>query len=66
MKSGNAEFVNDFRKNEDVLISIEKINTHHYENTYKENAKQLTYNLEIIRHRAIYLRRLINNSQILE
>jgi hypothetical protein len=31
-----------------------------------KNAKQLTYSLELIRHRASYARKLINNSKLLE
>lgn len=67
VRNGSEEFVNDFKKNEDLLISFEKINTHQFENSLgNKHAKTLTYHLELIRHRATFIHRMIDNPQLLE
>ena len=46
---------------------MERVDTHRYENCIGlKDAKTLTYKLELIRHRATYIRRLINNSELRE
>jgi len=67
IKTGSEEFATDFKKNEDLLVSLEKVDTHRYENCIGvKDAKTLTYRLELIRHRATYIRKLINNSELRE
>lgn len=65
VKNGNDSFSTDLRKYESLLIGLEKIDTHHFENTHTADKKLLEYNLEIIRQRATFIRRLINTPDLL-
>lgn len=66
MKAGNIEFVDDVRKNIDLLQSLQKVDTHYFQNTHPKNIKKLEYNLEAIRQLAKHLEILVDNETVLE
>jgi hypothetical protein len=46
IKTGSEEFAKDFKKNEDLIVSMERVDTHRYENCIGlKDAKTLTYKL---------------------
>lgn len=67
IRTGSEEFSNDFGKNQDLLERLVKLNVHRFENCIGlKDAKTLTYKLELIRHRVIYIRKLIASAELRE
>ena len=66
LKAGNSSFGSDLRKREDVLARLQKVNVSHFEDSHPSEKKELEYHLQVIRQRAIFLSKLLYDSQLLD
>lgn len=66
VKNGNKQFAEDLTKSKEEIQKLLLINTHYYENAFRVDIKELCYCLEMIRHRARYLEKLLSDKNYLE
>jgi hypothetical protein len=66
LKAGNSNFGAEFRKEEEVLAGLQKVDVHHYEDSHPREKKELEYRLQLVRQRASFLRRLLHSPSLLE
>lgn len=66
LKNGGYTFALDLKNNLSVLKELQGIDSKHFEGKFNKKAKQLDYRLEVIKHRARYIEKLVNDEKVLE
>jgi hypothetical protein len=66
LKVGSNSFGQDLRKREGVVVNLQKIDVYHFEGSHPSEKKELEYRLQVIRQRAIFLSKLLHDSQLLD
>lgn len=55
LKNGGISFAFDMRNNLAALKELENIDSKHFEGKFNKKAKELDYQLSVIKHRAQYI-----------
>ena len=63
LKNGGVSFIFDMKNNLPALKELQSIDSKHFEGKFNKRAKELDYQLSVIKHRSQYIQHLLTNEQ---
>lgn len=65
LKNGSVGFSMDMKNNVEMIKGLQVLDSKHFEGSLKKKAKQLDYQIEVIKHRAKYIEKLVKDERML-